>query len=114
MLAVGALECGAEVPFERENNGCMSDIHLASIGDVTAEALEQMAPDLVVSPLFCSAFDCYDLAARLAGLGFCGRYRAFVDALPDPGLIRREIARAFPGLDFDVLLVDAAQVGRMN
>ena len=74
---------------------------------VTAEALDRVGPKLVLSALVTAQFDCLDLAERLYAAGFRGRYRAVARSLPNPGLIRHEVAARCPGLDFDVLVLDA-------
>lgn len=76
---------------------------LAAFADVSAQTLAIWQPDVVISPLVDRDFDCTDLARQLVDAGFKGRYRVAAHALPDPALIRREIASNFPGLDFDIL-----------
>lgn len=60
--------------------------------------------DMVLSPLVAQGFDALDVALQLADCGFVGRYRAVVDDLPDPSLVCREVRRAAPRVDFDVVL----------
>lgn len=66
------------------------------------------APILVLSPLVTTQFDAIDLAKRLALSGYRGRYLALVDRLPDPKLIRREVAAQSPGINFDVIILDGS------
>lgn len=82
------------------------DITYLAFEEVTAEALDRLRPDIVLSPLVSPGFDCFDLAGVLVGAGFRGLYRAVAPEVPNPGLVRREIADLFPGLDFDMLLLD--------
>lgn len=80
--------------------------HFAGYADVTAEAMARIAPDVVLSALFAADFDALDLARRLAEIGFAGRYRALTMALPNPSVIRSEVAGVAPGLDFDLFIID--------
>jgi len=77
----------------------------AELQEVTAELLLACEPSLVVSPLVGRGFDCFDVAERLAAQRFTGPYRAVVDTLPDPSVVRREIRGHFPDLDFDILVL---------
>lgn len=102
VLAVGDID-----EWRRHGGDLPADTRLAftDFRSVTAELFEIMAPTLVLSPLLARGFDCIDLAQVLYGIGFRGRYRAVADLLPDPGMIRREIAGICPGLDFDVVMM---------
>lgn len=82
--------------------------------DLDQGALELHAPETVLSPVLCASFDCLDLALRLGDLGFRGRYRAMASGLPDPWLIRREIAEICPALDFDIVDLAKASGQRLN
>lgn len=64
------------------------------------------APDLLVSPLIGDGFDAVELARNLVQWGFAGRYIAVAERLPDGGLIRREVQKAAPRLDFTLILLD--------
>ncbi|MEC7760541.1 MAG: hypothetical protein VX874_01355 [Pseudomonadota bacterium] len=76
---------------------------------LTREVMDLHQPDVVLSPLMSSDFDCVEVAHRLVSNGFGGRYRAFAEDIPRPDLVRREICRSFPGLDFDLLVVTPGQ-----
>ncbi len=76
--------------------------------------LQLHRPQTVLSPVLCASFDCLDLAMRLDELGFRGRYRAMSAELPDPWLIRGEIADICPELDFDIVDLANATGGRLN
>ncbi len=80
-----------------------NSVSFVDFQEVSGDFLGQERPDFVLSPLFCPGFDCFDLALVLHRAGFAGSYRAIGAQLPDPGLIRREIAAACPGLDFDIV-----------
>lgn len=84
-------------------------IRIVRFADLTPQLLADWQPEIVLSPLVGDGFDCFDLAEILTGAGFAGRYRAAVAALPDPSVVRREIAAQFPTLDFDVLVVGESQ-----
>jgi hypothetical protein len=59
--------------------------------------------DYVVSPLVAEQFDAMDLAHQLSIGGYRGRYVVVTPALPDPAIIRREIAQICPGLEVDLI-----------
>ena len=82
--------------------------------EVDLDALQLRAPATVLSPVLCTSFDCLDLALRLDELGFRGRYRAMSSALPDPWLIRSEIADICPELDFDIVDLAKTTGQRLN
>lgn len=100
VLAVGDVE-----EWRRRGNTLPMGSQLAfvEICDISAELIESLRPEMVVSPLLARGFDCIDLAQALHASGFRGRYRAMARNLPDPEMIRREIRNLCPGLDFDIL-----------
>lgn len=73
--------------------------------DLSAELLEKIAPDVVISPLLCAGFDCLDLAKRLADLGSKARYVAIAGDLPNLALVRDEVRSHCPGIDFDIQIL---------
>ena len=64
------------------------------------------APDVVVSPLVTLFFDAQDLASLLVEKGFSGRYIAIARNVAGPQVIRADVARVAPFLQFDVVLLD--------
>ena len=100
VLAVGDTRKWNSVGHSLPNSGRVA---FAAIEDITDDFLEIIEPETVISPLLARSFDCSDLAQRLHAYGFRGRYRAVSDEIPNPDLIRREIQRMFPGLDFDII-----------
>ncbi len=67
---------------------------------LSPETLCQIAPDHVVSWLFCARYDAYDVAHLLTKAQFRGTYHAVAAHLPKKALVTREIRACFPGLDF--------------
>lgn len=59
--------------------------------------------DCVVSPLFFETFDAMDMAHQLHLAGFRGRYVVVTPALPDPEIIRHEIAQLCPGITVELI-----------
>ena len=74
----------------------------AEFQDVDQDALQLRSPATVLSPV------------RLDELGFRGRYRAMSTGLPDPTLIRSEIAEICPELDFDIVDLAKTTGQRLN
>lgn len=68
--------------------------------NVDADQIRRMQPEKVLSWLFCSAYDVYDVAQVLIDAGFRGTYCAVAAHLPDSKAVSREIRSQFPGLDF--------------
>lgn len=75
--------------------------------DLTPALLAEIRPALVLAPLVTARFDAFDVAEALNAAGYAGRYCAVVSKLPDPGLVRREFTQRFPGLDFELVVLDA-------
>lgn len=75
----------------------------ASISDIDAATIAQLQPDIVLSPIVDSAFDCLDLAQILVDAAYTGRYRVITGDLPNPNLVLREVRTSFPGLNVDLL-----------
>lgn len=63
---------------------------------VTAAALADFAPDLVVFPLFSGATDATDILTGLKNLGYKGRCLVLTQTLPRPKLIEAEL-RSYAG-----------------
>ena len=89
-------------------------VTFAALEEVSAETLALIQPDVVLAPLVSAGFDCFDLAAVLVEAGYKGRFRAAAARIPDPGLVRRDVAAHFPGLDFDLFLLAEAGDGMPN
>jgi hypothetical protein len=72
--------------------------------DISAPTIAALKPDVVLTPLFGPGFDCLDVAHALLAAGYRGQLRAVVSYVPNPALVRREIAACCPGLDFDLIV----------
>ena len=77
-------------------------LHFADFSGLSAEILDVLKPELVVSPVVTPTFDCIDIGAALTRCDFQGSYRALSTNLPNPAIIRREVRSFFPRLDFDI------------
>lgn len=86
----------------------------ARFHEIGSDLIDLHAPDLVLAPVVGPDFDCFDLAAALVEAGFHGRFRAAAQRLPDPAMVRREVAAAFPALNFDVLVLERFGVSGLN
>jgi hypothetical protein len=85
------------------------DIRTVTIDSLPQERLSgPAAPVLILSLLVTPGFDALDLARLLSENGYRGRYLALVDRLPNPTLIRREVAAQSPGVNFDVIILDGS------
>ena len=83
------------------------DIEVVDYADVNADLLKGFDPHFVVSPILTPAFDILDLGTLLWQLRYAGAYRVLTEvALPNPGLVLREVRSQCPGLDVDLLAMD--------
>lgn len=83
--------------------------HFVQLDDLDQVLLVQLEPWLVLSPLIFDRYDVIDLAQVLVALDYQGQYRAVCSHLPQPDLVREEVARYAPGLDFDLWVFDAPE-----
>ena len=58
---------------------------------------------IVLSPLVGVAFDATEIVARLRDAGFRGLFVTYATVIPDPGLIRRELAAVAPDLEIEIV-----------
>jgi hypothetical protein len=77
----------------------------ATFAELDERMLAIHEPDVVVSPVVTSRFDCIDIAQALTEIGFRGSYRAVTTGLPNPEIVRREVRALCSGIDFMVITV---------
>ncbi len=82
------------------------DLRALPFAVLTEEVMARLAPDLIICPLVAEDFDAFELAALAAAAGFCGRFLAAVGRVPNPGLVERELRGQFPGMAFELLLLE--------
>ena len=80
-------------------------IAIAEFADLDSDLLALISPDIILSPMVASGFDCLDLAKLLCSLNFRGRYRIITDQLSRPQVLRDEVRFYCPGLDIDVIVL---------
>lgn len=101
VLAVGDLSnwrsSGRNLPWD-------SQITFADFVEVDRHMIENLGPDVVLSPLLCSKFDCLDLAQALYSAGYGGRFRIMSPKLPNPGIVLAEARSMCPGLDVEFII----------
>lgn len=107
MLVIGDLSS-----WRRAGNfpPAISGFHWANLHDLSVELLEEISPDVILTPLFSPHYDAMDLAGRLQELGFQGRLRALAADLPNKKMVSREISASAPAIDFDIFAVDESGV----
>ncbi|MFC2967450.1 hypothetical protein [Acidimangrovimonas pyrenivorans] len=76
--------------------------------DLDRAMIARIRPRLVLCPLFTLRFDVIDVLKRLDGLNWQGRVCALSRRLPNPAMVRAEIAAAVPGLPCDLVELPAA------
>lgn len=82
-------------------------IHFLSYAQLDQGRLAQIRPDIVVAALMSPVIDALDLAERLEGLGYRGRFWALASALPKVPMVRQEVGAIAPGIDFDIVTLQA-------
>lgn len=82
--------------------------------DLSANVFRAINPDLVISPVIGTTFDCLELAEFLGGTEFSGRYRVVLEDIPRPDIICREVRSTHPMLDFDVISGKLSATKRLN
>lgn len=100
VLAVGEVgvwhESGRSLPPEKF-------VTCVEFKNVCGDLLSSLQPDMVLSPVLCSGFDCVDLAHLLQRHGFSGRYRAVMPDTLNPCVVRDEVQASCPKIDFDIV-----------
>lgn len=86
-----------------------SDIVFSGFSDLSRDFLTNMRPELVLSNLFSAGFDAVDLAHKLCDLGYVGRYVALTGPLAHSALIKAEVERTCPDLEFDIVEIGARE-----
>lgn len=84
------------------------DIVFSDFADLSEAFLIKIRPELVLSQLLATGFDAVDLAHRLCDLGYVGRYVALTGPLVHADLIKAEVDRSCPNLEFDIIEIGAA------
>ncbi|MBL3568430.1 hypothetical protein DSD19_11030 [Rhodovulum sp. BSW8] len=72
-------------------------------GLVQAALSSVQSVDMVVSPLLTEQFDAMDLATQLELGGYRGLYVVVTPVVPNPEIIRREIAALCPGITVQLI-----------
>ncbi len=84
-----------------------SNCYFVDFSNLTRELFDKLRPSVVISNLFETGYDALDIAAELKRMGYEGRYVVVTNALPNPDMVRREVAQIAPALMFDVLCSEA-------
>ncbi len=91
--------CSAETGPKSSAHNCYQEV---SLRELTLGRLKTIRPDAVISWLFCSDYDVFDVARALHDNGYDGQLIAMSDPLPDKAMICGEIKTHFPNLRFDL------------
>ena len=85
--------------------------HLVQPDEINRNLLVQLQPELILSALILGRYDVIDLAEMLSTLGYQGQYRAVCPYLPQPDLVRADVAQQAPDLDFDLWMFNTPRDG---
>ena len=77
--------------------------YFVDFNSVNRDLIVRLQPEIVFSPLFGRDYDAIDIAEALGKSGYHGQYMALSSPLPDTDIVRHEVAKTAPALDFDVL-----------
>ncbi|MEM9854782.1 MAG: hypothetical protein AAF841_10070 [Pseudomonadota bacterium] len=88
------------------SSGAQASVALVGYDDVTHALLDALQPDVIYSPLLTARFDTADLALKLQTLGFKGHYCAVVKSVPLPHIIKDEVRRMAPAVNYDLLMTE--------
>ena len=91
-----------------------ASIAFATFSEICADLIAELQPDLVLSPLFCAAFDCLDLAQTLQNIGYRGQLRVVTRDLPNPTVISSEMKSLCPLIDFAFIGPGGANDNRLH
>lgn len=73
-------------------------VTIAAFADLDADFLAEVAPDLVILPLFSVQQDAMTMVEALTDLGYGGAISVMAPRLPDRGMVERELRALGPGL----------------
>ncbi len=80
-----------------------SEVSCVGFGALSPEFLEDLQVDCILCPLFTHDFDCIELTERLHRHGFEGGVRAVTAYVPRADIVRKDVVRTYPGVNFDIL-----------
>lgn len=85
-------------------DGGLSGVQFTEAAGLAGLLAEGVSPTLVLSPLAGPGFDAVTIAQTLQAAGYRVVYYATTRPLPDPDMVKREVARVAPDVIFDLLL----------
>lgn len=88
----------------RATIGC-PDFEFCDLARLQCDLLQNFRPDIVLSSLIGDDFDVIEVALIPGRLEYKGLYRAISPHIPQPAIIRAEVAKVAPYLDFDLLVL---------
>lgn len=86
----------------------LNGLNYVDVDDLASALALDPAPEIILSAMFVRDIDAFEIAERLDGAGFAGRYRVVADNIADPALVTAEVAESAPGLDFDIVRLNDA------
>lgn len=81
----------------------MPGLSFVDVDELNAAMIANLAPDIVMSPLFVRDIDVVEIARRLVMFGFSGRYRIVADDIPNDSVLQDEVSAVAPGIDFAII-----------
>ncbi|MBD3678101.1 MAG: hypothetical protein HUJ27_06815 [Rhodobacteraceae bacterium] len=91
-----------------------AEVTFAHFSTITSGLLDDVSPDIVISPMLEARFDCLDLASVLHQNGFRGVYSPVLSQTPKPTLILAELLAQCPGLDIHLIQTAGVPKHRLN
>lgn len=81
------------------------DMNVAVIpyDNLDSEAIDGLNPDVVITAIVSSSFDCMDVAGKLTEAEFSGQMNVLSRSLPRPELVLRELRSTYPTIEVDLI-----------
>lgn len=88
---------GPNLPFD-------SQIGFVNYADLSKELIITLCPDVVITPLLSTSFDCLDVARILGAVEYRGSLTVVSPEIPKPRMITKELRALCPGVQ---VVIDA-------
>lgn len=91
-----------------------AQITFADFSDVTADFLDMLKPQVIISCLVSQHFDFIDLGQTLQAVNFQGCFRIIAPKLPNPSVVVSEAQSMCPKLNIDFVFDPTVPGGSIN
>ncbi|MEM8631578.1 MAG: hypothetical protein AAGF74_10095 [Pseudomonadota bacterium] len=92
-------------PHAGLSGSAVANLRHCGFAELDGELRAPQPPDVLLCPLMGLGWDIFDAAETALAAGFGGLFRGVTRDAPNPALIKRDLAAAFPGLYTGVVVV---------